>query len=64
MLVGLEHSFIRYDYDWNLFLADWSAGSRLQTDLLTLDSRSGEPKIDNGPPGATDLRNRQSGRGR
>ena len=21
-----------------------------QTDLLTLDSRSGEPKIDNGPP--------------
>ena len=50
MLVGLEHSFIRYDYDWNLFLADWSAGSRLQTDLLTLDSRSGEPKIDNGLP--------------
>jgi hypothetical protein len=37
---------------------------RLQTGLLTLDSRSGEPKFDNGPPGATGLRNRQSGRGR
>ena len=26
--------------------ADWSVGSRLHTGLLTLDSRSGEPKID------------------
>jgi hypothetical protein len=28
-------------------LVDWSTASRLQTDLATLDSRSGEPKIDN-----------------
>jgi hypothetical protein len=41
-------------------LADWSVGSRLQTDLLTLDSRSGDPKFDNGPPSATGLWDRQS----
>jgi hypothetical protein len=41
-------------------LADWSVGSRLQTYLLTLDSRLGEPKIDNGPVGATGLRDRHA----
>jgi hypothetical protein len=46
LLAVSEHS-LRYDYDWNLSL-DWLVGSRLQTDLLTLDNRSGEPKIDNG----------------
>ena len=45
MLVGLEHSFIRYDYERNLpsGLVCWLS----TPDLLTLDSRSGEPKIDN-----------------
>jgi hypothetical protein len=46
-----KHS-LRYVYGWNLS-SDWSTNARLQTDLLTLDSRSGEPKIDNGPPGTT-----------
>ena len=62
MLAGLDiPSYVMITT--GISLADWSAGSRLQTDLLTLDSRSGEPKFDNGPPGATGLRNRQSGRG-
>jgi len=48
---------MRCDYDWNLSRG-LVCGSRLQTDLLTLDSRSGDRKFDNGLPGATGLRDR------
>jgi len=48
MLVGLEHSFIRYDY--GIYLADWSAGSRLQTDLLSQIVVRGSPNSTTGIP--------------
>ena len=46
----LSGHFVDVGWPTEPSLPDWSAGSRLQTHLLDtiIDSRSGEPKIDNG----------------